>query len=389
MEKVNYLQSCNACDRNLETLMEEGVALRRLHEKKFSLCESCIARLYADIAPSYKTDSKKVGRKKTSEATLTQKQEIHFHTPKEIFTLISKHVQGQDEAKMAVALAVGDHLRKPITKQKTANVLIMGRSGTGKTEIARAIALELNRPFLFKDATDFTTAGYVGDDVNKIISDLFSQCDENAELAEKAIVFIDELDKKASNSSTDGKIGTDMVQDGLLKLIEGKKYFFTTKDGKKSCVDTEKILFIFAGAFDGIEMTSVEKNLGLNSKGAITRKNDPRSAITKFGLKSELVRRLGIITSTNPLDFDILSKIFSQKENSIEKRFVKRMESYGITASVDQAFADDICARASMSGLPIAQIEQEMNQIGQSIVFDSEKYENKTIKITLDGIEVA
>lgn len=299
--------------------------------------------------------------------------------PKEIKDYLDRYVIGQDAAKEYLAVAVYNHYKR--LKQKTdgkgkttdddveiekSNIVMVGSTGTGKTLLARTIARLLKVPFTIVDATVFTEAGYVGEDVESILSRLLQVADYNLEQAERGIVFIDEIDKiarKADNPSITRDVSGEGVQQGLLKLLEGSVVNVPPKGGRKHPdqdyikVDTRDILFICGGAFDGIEK-KIAQRLNAHTVGYNSVQNamkiDPANLmqyirpqdLKSFGLIPEIIGRLPVLTYLNPLDREALRNILTQPKNAIIKQYTKLFEMDGIRLSFDDDALDYIVDKA-------------------------------------------
>ena len=277
--------------------------------------------------------------------------------PKEIKAFLDEYVIGQDEAKCALAVSVYNHYKRLMQRDacddveiEKSNIIMVGSTGTGKTLLARTIARLLKVPFTIVDATVLTEAGYVGEDIESILTRLLQVADYNVEEAERGIVFIDEIDKiarKSDNPSITRDVSGEGVQQGLLKLLEGSVVNVPPQGGRKHpdqkmiAVNTKHILFICGGAFDGIEKKIAQRLnahvVGYNSvqNSHCIDKNDMFRYITpqdlrSFGLIPEIVGRLPILTSLRPLDRGTLRNILTEPKNSIVKQYVKLMEMDGV-----------------------------------------------------------
>ena len=284
--------------------------------------------------------------------------------PKEIKAFLDEYVIGQDEAKCALSVSVYNHYKRLMSRGaaddveiEKSNIIMVGSTGTGKTLLARTIARLLKVPFTIVDATVLTEAGYVGEDIESILTRLLQVSDYNVEEAERGIVFIDEIDKiarKSDNPSITRDVSGEGVQQGLLKLLEGSVVNVPPQGGRKHpdqkmiAVNTKHILFICGGAFDGIEKKiaqrmnthvvgydSVQNNHHID-KGDMMRYITPQD-LRSFGLIPEIVGRLPILTSLRPLDRATLRNILTEPKNSVIKQYVKLMEMDGVKLTFDNA----------------------------------------------------
>ena len=329
------------------------------------ICEDC-----AQQANNIVVESGILGKQSSDVADIDMNK---VPKPKEIKAYLDEYIIGQDEAKRYLAVSVYNHykrLQQPkdddgIEVEKS-NIIMVGSTGTGKTLLARTIAKLLNVPFTIVDATVFTEAGYVGEDVESILSRLLQVADYNVAAAERGIVFIDEIDKiarKSDNPSLTGDVSGAGVQQGLLKLLEGTMVNVPPKGGRKHPdqdyihVDTRNILFICGGAFDGIERKIAQRLnthvVGYNSVQNVAKidKKDLMKYVLpqdlrSFGLIPEIIGRLPVLTYLNPLDKEALRKILVEPKNSIVKQYIKLFKMDGISLTFTEESLDYIVDKA-------------------------------------------
>ena len=329
--------------------------------------------------------------------------------PKEIKAFLDEYVIGQDEAKCALAVSVYNHYKRLMQRDacddveiEKSNIIMVGSTGTGKTLLARTIARLLKVPFTIVDATVLTEAGYVGEDIESILTRLLQVADYNVEEAERGIVFIDEIDKiarKSDNPSITRDVSGEGVQQGLLKLLEGSIVNVPPQGGRKHPdqkmipVNTKHILFICGGAFDGIEKKIAQRLnthvVGYNSvqnkqhidKGDMMRYIAPQD-LRSFGLIPEIVGRLPILTSLRPLDRDTLRNILTEPKNSLVKQYIRLMDMDGVKLTFEPEALDYIVDTAVEYKLGARGLRSIVETIMMEKMFEVPSSGAKSCKIT-------
>ncbi len=328
------------------------------------ICESCVEHAQDIIGQEIGVPAEE--QKPASSYKLT------IRKPIEIKKFLDEYVIGQEDAKKILAVAVYNHYKRLNQKIENdveiekSNIIMVGETGTGKTLLAKTIARMLNVPFAIVDATVFTEAGYVGEDVESMLSRLLQACNYDVAAAEKGIVFIDEIDKvarKSDNPSITRDVSGEGVQQGLLKLLEGSDVLVPPQGGRKHPeqklvkVNTQNILFICGGAFSGVDKIIARRvntnAIGFNvNKGLQQFQEDnllqyiSAPDLKTFGLIPELLGRLPVVTYLNPLDAETLRNILTEPKNSLVKQFKKLFEIEGIALTIEPDVLDFMVEKA-------------------------------------------
>ncbi|MBP3331305.1 MAG: ATP-dependent Clp protease ATP-binding subunit ClpX [Tidjanibacter sp.] len=393
----NHNEYCSFCGR----LASEVGMLFAGGVEGVNICDQCIERGHDMLN---ETNLKK----KTNDAEVLTKEDLM--KPAEIKAFLDRYVIGQDAAKKTLSVAVYNHYKRILAADaKTdeveidkSNIIMVGETGTGKTLLARTVARLLKVPFTIVDATVLTEAGYVGEDVESILSRLLQAANYNVEQAERGIVFIDEVDKiarKSDNPSITRDVSGEGVQQALLKILEGAVVNVPPEGGRKHPeqkfvkVNTANILFICGGAFDGIDR-KISQRLNMRVVGfnqsvgvQIDRKNlmqyvTPQD-LRSFGLIPELVGRLPVLTHLQPLDAAALRQILTEPKNAIIKQYERLFALDGVKLVFEDKVFDYIVKKAMQYKLGARGLRSICEAIMTDAMFEVPSQQRKTLRITL------
>lgn len=361
------------------------------------ICDSCAIQASAIVTDELKPREKKKGDKHYLQLK-----------PSGIKSFLDEYVIGQDQAKKFLSIAVYNHYKRislPIDAKDVevdkSNIILVGETGTGKTLLAKTIAKLLKVPFAIADATVLTEAGYVGEDVESILSRLLQDAEYDVSKAEQGIVFIDEIDKisrKGDNPSITRDVSGEGVQQALLKLLEGSIVGVPPQGGRKHPeqkliqVNTRNILFICGGAFDGIDKI-IERRVHTSSIGYQSKNNQIDESnylqyispvdLRKFGLIPELIGRFPVVTHLNPLDADSLRRILTEPKNAIIRQYIKLFEMDGVKLTFDKKALDFIVETAMEYKLGARGLRSICESIMADAMFTMPDRAEKELKITL------
>jgi ATP-dependent Clp protease ATP-binding subunit ClpX len=364
------------------------------------ICEDCASQANAIVNEEVR-----------SKAATPANKDLELQKPADIKVFIDEYVIGQDEAKKSLAVAVYNHYKRLMQKDtkdsdgveiEKSNIIMIGETGTGKTLLAKTIAKMLHVPFCIADATVLTEAGYVGEDVESILSRLLQDADYDVTRAERGIVFIDEIDKiarKSDNPSITRDVSGEGVQQALLKLLEGSVANVPPQGGRKHPeqkmiqVNTKNILFVCGGAFDGIDKI-IERRMntaaiGYGTQGAdmVDRTNMLQYVspldIKRYGLIPELIGRFPVLTHLNPLDEVTLRRILTEPKNALIKQYVKLFDMDGVKLTFDKKVLDFIVEKAIEYKLGARGLRGICEAIMLDAMYDLPSSKEKEFKVTL------
>lgn len=390
---------CSFCGKPKEeaTMLISGI--------EANICDACVEQ-------ASKIVDVELGNTVKKKSTKEPDFKIALPKPSDIKKHLDEYVIGQDQAKKVLSVAVYNHYKRVMHNPKNegieiekSNVLLVGETGTGKTLLVRTLAKALKVPFCIADATVLTEAGYVGEDVESVISRLYQASDYDLEATQRGIVYIDEIDKiarKGDNPSISRDVSGEGVQQGLLKLLEGTVANIAPEGGRKHPdqkfvkVDTRNILFICGGAFSGIEKI-IARRLNTSAVGFRTRGNDrindmamieqiAPSDLKSFGLIPEIIGRMPMITYLQSLDRDALKNILLKPKNALIKQYIKLMEMEGIQLEFDKKAIELIVSKAVEFKLGARGLRTICEKLMLDVMYESPSKSDRIVTITADMV---
>jgi len=396
-------QTCSFCGRK----KEEAIIL--ISGLEGNICEQCTEQAHNIVSKELGIEKSASKKDAKSIETVMETEAKPLPTPNFIKEHLDQYVIGQDQAKRSLAIAVYNHYKR-INNQdasdeveiEKSNILLVGETGTGKTLLAKSLAKLLNVPFTIADATVLTEAGYVGEDVESILSRLLQVANYKTELAQKGIIYIDEIDKisrKSDNPSITRDVSGEGVQQGLLKILEGTIANVAPEGGRKHPdqkyvkIDTSNILFICGGAFDGIDKMIGRriKNQSLGFKSRDTKEINPQRILSQvnaadlksYGLIPEIIGRIPIITALEPLAKEELRRILLEPKNALLKQYQKLFLLEGVTLQLDDDAIDFIVELALQNKLGARGLRGICETIFKRFMFEIPSEEKKTKKLRI------